>query len=133
MAIHKFTRSIDHAEEIVLYGDGTSRRDYTHISDIIEGIMAVVRKNFDFEIVNLGSGAAVELKQLIRLIENSLDKKTKEKYLPEQPGDASVTLADISKARRLLKYRPKMEIGEGVKEFVHWFRSEHGSSSSVSV
>ncbi|GFO96325.1 NAD-dependent epimerase/dehydratase [groundwater metagenome] len=124
MAIHKFTRLIDQEKEIEMYGDGASRRDYTYISDIVDGIIAALDIKFDYEIINLGNSKVVELQYLIRLIEQNLGKKAKIKKLPDQPGDVPVTYADISKAKRLLGYAPHVSIEEGIERFVQWYRSE---------
>jgi UDP-glucuronate 4-epimerase len=122
MAIHKFTRLIHKGERIPLYGDGTSRRDYTYIDDIIEGIMGAVHNLRGFEIFNLGESQTVPLRELISLIEQTLGKKAEAEELPEQPGDVPITCADITKARRLLGYNPHVGIEEGVERFVQWFR-----------
>ena len=126
MAIHKFTKLIDEGKEIRLYGDGKSKRDYTYISDIIEGIMSVLNlnKDFDFQIFNLGNSEPIPLSHLVSLIEKNLNKSAKIKYLPEQPGDPSITCADISKSRRLLNYHPEVGIEEGIERFVEWYRYE---------
>lgn len=125
MAIHKFTRSIDRGKEIEMYGNGTSRRDYTYISDIVDGIIAALDKKFDFEIINLGNSKVVELKHLIHLIEKNLGKKAKIKKLPDQPGDVPVTYANISRAKKLLGYKPSVSIEEGIERFVQWYKGEH--------
>ena len=121
MAIHKFTRLIDHGKEIEMYGDGASRRDYTYISDIVDGIIATLDKKIDYEVINLGNSSVVELRYLIRLIEENLGKEARIKQLPDQPGDVPVTYADTSKANRLLGYNPRVSIEEGVKRFVEWY------------
>lgn len=121
MAIHKFTRLIDHGKEIEMYGDGASRRDYTYISDIVEGIIATLDKKIGYEVINLGNSSVVELRYLIRLIEENLGKEARIKQLPDQPGDVPVTYADISKAKRLLGYNPRVGIEEGVERFVEWY------------
>jgi len=123
MAIHKFTRLIDRGEEIPLYGDGSSQRDYTYISDIIEGTISALDKKLDFETINLGGAETMELRRLISLIEENLGKKARVRELPVQPGDVPITCADISKARRLLGYSPKVKIEEGVETFVRWYRN----------
>lgn len=125
MAIHKFTRSIDQGKEIEMYGDGTSRRDYTYVSDIVEGIIASLDRKFGYEIINLGNSKTVELQYLIQLIEKNLGKKAKIKKMPDQPGDVPVTYADISRAKRLLGYNPQVSIEEGIERFVQWYRSEY--------
>jgi UDP-glucuronate 4-epimerase len=123
MAIHKFTRSIDQGKVIEMYGDGKSRRDYTYISDIVNGIMAAVDKKLGYEIINLGNSNVVELRYLIQLIEENLGKSAIIKKMPDQPGDVPVTYADISKAQRLLDYEPGVRIEEGIAKFVQWYRS----------
>jgi len=122
MAVHKFTRLIDQREEVPIYGDGSSKRDYTYITDIIDGVVKVLNKKFDFEIFNLGSSKTVELRYLISLIEENLGKKATIRRLPEQPGDVPITCADISKSKRLLHYDPKVSIEEGIRRFVEWYK-----------
>jgi UDP-glucuronate 4-epimerase len=124
MAIHKFTRLIDQGEEIPMYGDGSSRRDYTYIDDLIEGIMAAIHHHKGFEIYNLGESQTTSLKELIQLIEKTLGKKANVKMREPQPGDVSITYADISKAERMLGYCPRIKIEEGIKRFVGWYKKE---------
>ena len=121
MAIHKFTRLIDEGKELQMFGDGTSKRDYTYISDIIDGIMASLEKPFEFEIINLGESRTVDLRYLISLIEQNLGKRADIKELPPQPGDVPITFADISKAHALLGYIPKVDIETGIRKFVAWY------------
>jgi UDP-glucuronate 4-epimerase len=107
-----------------MFGDGSTRRDYTYIDDIIQGVRAAM----DFggsihEVFNLGESETTELKRLIELIEESLGKKAIIDRQPMQPGDVPITFADISKAKRLLGYNPRTKIEEGVPKFVEWFRS----------
>ncbi len=124
MAIHKFTRLIDQGQEIPVFGDGSSRRDYTYIDDIIQGIIAAHEKDFGFEIFNLGESKTTDLMTLIHLIEENLGKRAKIKHLPFQPGDVKVTYADISKARSLLGYDPQVPIEEGIRRFIAWYKEE---------
>jgi UDP-glucuronate 4-epimerase len=124
MATRKFTALIDRGEEVPIYGDGTSQRDYTYISDIVDGIISALGKKFDYEIINLGNSKAVALKYLVSLIEANLGKKAKIVALPPQPGDIPVTRADISKAQRLLNYNPQVDIEDGVEKFVHWYKQQ---------
>jgi len=126
LAIHKFTRRILRGEAIDQFGDGTTRRDYTYIDDIIQGVMAALRYNATpFEIFNLGENETVQLKELIAEIELVVGKKAKINRLPEQAGDVPVTCADISKAARLLNYRPTTKLRDGLPRFIKWFRKTH--------
>ncbi len=124
MAIHKFTRLIDRAERIPMFGNGDSRRDYTYIDDLIEGIMAVIRRHKGFEAYNLGESQTTSLSALIHLIEEALGKKAWVEMLEVQPGDVSITYADISKAMRLLGYQPRITMEEGIERFVEWYKKE---------
>lgn len=124
MAIHKFTQLIDEGSEIEMYGNGASKRDYTYIDDIVDGIVNATGIKEGYEIINLGNSDVVELRYLIRVIEQNLGKKAKIKELPDQPGDVPITYADISKARSLIRYNPQVKIEEGVRRFVEWYRNE---------
>lgn len=126
MAIYKFTKCIEEGKEVSLYGDGSSKRDYTYISDIIEGITSALDKDFDFQIFNLGTSEQVSLSYLVSLIEKKLNRSAKIRYLPEQPGDPYVTYANISKSGRLLHYNPKVKIEEGIERFVQWYGEREG-------
>src|SRR5216110_491104 len=122
LAIHQFTRKILANEPIEQFGDGTTRRDYTYIDDIIQGVVAALRYNgTPFEIFNLGESETVQLKDLIAQIELLLGKKAKINRLPEQAGDVPLTCADISKARRLLGYDPSTRLSRGLPRFIDWF------------
>lgn len=121
MAVYKFTKLINEGKEIEVYGNINSKRDYTFITDIVDGIISALDKNFKFEIINLGDSNPIELKYLVELIEKELDKKAKIKMSGKQQGDVDITFADISKAKRLLGYNPKIKIEEGIKIFVKWF------------
>ena len=121
MAIRKFASLITDEREISLYGDGSSYRDYTYISDIIQGIVASVEGQFDFEIFNLGESKTIKLLDLIRLLEDALGKKARFKHIPMQPGDVPRTYACIDKARKMLGYNPTVTMEEGIKRFARWF------------
>jgi len=122
LAIHKFTNLIDAGRPIPVFGDGSTARDHTHISDILEGIVACTQREFGFEIFNLGESQTVKLSELISLIENALGKKEVIDRQPLQPGDVPITFADISKARAQLGYEPKVKVEKGIPLFVDWFR-----------
>ena len=122
LAIHQFTRRIYAGQPIDQFGDGTTRRDYTYIDDIIQGTMAALEYNGPlFDIFNLGESDTIQLKDLIAAIENALEKKAKINRLPEQPGDMPLTCADISKARKLLGYNPATRLSDGLPQFIDWF------------
>lgn len=122
MAIHKFTSLIDRRHEVPMFGDGSSKRDYTYIDDLIDGIMAVFQRHQGYEIYNLGESRTTSLKDLIRLIEACLGKEAKIKAMELQPGDVSITYADITKARRMLNYQPRIDMEEGIRRFVEWYK-----------
>ncbi len=132
LAIRKFTELIDNNQPITMYGDGTTRRDYTFISDIIDCVVSILDKQFNFEIINLGDSSPIQLINLIKLIEQELGKKAKIKKLPEQPGDVHRTCADIRKAERFLDYRPKVSIEEGVRLFVAWYKERKNRTAKAS-
>lgn len=121
LAIHKFFKLINRGEEIQIYGDGTTRRDYTYVEDIIQGVMAAITYDeSNFEVINLGNSKNVELEKIVAIIEKRIDKKAKKTYLPEKPGDVSLTWASIEKAQNLLGYKPKISISKGIEEFALW-------------
>jgi len=123
LAIHKFAKLITEGKQIPVFGDGTTRRDYTYIDDIIDGVMAAIDYDqSDYEVFNLGESRTVELNELISLLEKELDMQATINRQPPQPGDVPQTFADISKARALLGYDPKTQIEEGLRRFVDWFR-----------
>ncbi|MDZ7267378.1 MAG: GDP-mannose 4,6-dehydratase [candidate division KSB1 bacterium] len=125
MAIHKFTRLIANDERVPVYGDGSSRRDYTFISDIVDGIEAAIAHCTSYHIYNLGESRTIDLLSLIGLIQEYLGKRAVIEHLPPQPGDVPITYADISKARREIGYAPRVDIQEGVRQFVEWYRQNH--------
>jgi UDP-glucuronate 4-epimerase len=120
MAIYKFIKFIDDNKEIIIYGNGESCRDYTYVTDIIEGIILALKSNFDFQIFNLGNSNPVSLSHLISVISKCMKKTAKIKYIPDQMGDPYITYADISKAKELLNYCPKIKIDEGIARYVEW-------------
>ena len=124
LAIHKFSRMIAEGKPIPVFGDGTTRRDYTYVDDIIQGVRAAIEYDAtDYEIFNLGESQTVELRELIELIERSLDMHAVIDRQPMQPGDVPVTYADVSKARARLGYNPTTKIADGIPKFIDWFRT----------
>lgn len=123
-AIHKFTRQILSSEDIEIYGDGSSSRDYTYIDDVISGILRSLDRIKGFEVINLGNSNTVKLIDLIRLIEITTGGKGQLKFVKNQPGDIFITYADIRKARKMLKYLPKTNIKDGLVKFVKWYKEK---------
>ncbi|HEX4085037.1 MAG TPA: GDP-mannose 4,6-dehydratase [Chthoniobacteraceae bacterium] len=122
LAIHKFTRCIHEGRQIDQYGDGSTRRDYTYIDDIIQGVMACLTYEGTLcDVFNLGESQTTTLAELIHAIEVALGEKAIIHRMPEQPGDVPLTYADISKARSLLDYNPTTKIKEGIPKFVEWY------------
>lgn len=131
LAIHKFTRMIDQGKPIPVFGDGSTQRDYTYIDDIIQGVMAsIAYGETPYEIFNLGESQTVKLSTLIELIEGALGKNAEIQRQSLQPGDVSITYADISKARRLLNYNPTTKIYDGIPKFVEWYQAHTALAGS---
>lgn len=124
MAIHKFTRMIDEGKAIPMFGDGTSRRDYTYVDDLVDGVVRAVDRPLGYDVINLGEQDTISLRDLISLIEENLGKKAKIDQQPDQPGDVPLTFADISRARERLGYDPQVKVQEGVRRFVDWYRGK---------
>lgn len=122
LAIHKFAALIEQGKPIPLFGDGSSSRDYTFVDDIVEGILAAADFETHYDIFNLGNSHPVKLSELVEHLEKALGKKARVNSLPPQPGDVPITWADISKAHRLLGYRPKTSLPEGIERFIAWMR-----------
>jgi UDP-glucuronate 4-epimerase len=123
LAISKFIKLIDAGDEVPFYGDGTSGRDYTYIDDIVSGVLAAIDRVKGCEVINLGGDEPVTLTQMVETIENVLGKQANLKRLPDQPGDVPRTMADISKARKLLDYQPSTSFAAGVRKQVEWQRA----------
>jgi UDP-glucuronate 4-epimerase len=128
MAIHKFTDLLAKGEEIPMYGDGSSRRDYTFIDDIIDGVVASLDLAPPFEILNLGGAETTALADLVRMIAEELGVEHRVQYLPDQPGDVPITYADVRKAGRVLGYSPRVSIREGLRRFVEWYRENDSAT-----
>jgi UDP-glucuronate 4-epimerase len=125
LAIHKFAKLISEGRPIPIFGDGTTRRDYTYIDDIIAGVRAAIDyQASEYEVINLGESRTVELNELISLLECELERKAIIDRQPLQPGDVPQTFADITKARKLLGYHPRTPIEDGIREFIRWFQKK---------
>ncbi|MEA2173246.1 MAG: UDP-glucuronate 4-epimerase [Blastocatellia bacterium] len=128
LAIYKFARLISEGKPIPVFGDGTTRRDYTYISDIIAGVRAAIDYTAsDYEVINLGESRTVTLSELIALLEKELGREALINRQPVQPGDVPQTFADIARARRLLGYNPQTQIEDGIHRFVEWFKKSQES------
>ena len=124
MAIRKFTRRILEGKVIDLYGDGSSRRDYTYIEDIVSGVLGALAAPPGYRVYNLGESATISLSDLVALIERTCGKAAVRRFMPPQPGDVPMTYADISRAREEIGYDPHTPIERGISRFVEWYRQE---------
>jgi UDP-glucuronate 4-epimerase len=113
----------------VLYGDGSTSRDYTYIDDILDGLVASIERVEGYRIYNLGESRTVELRRLVELIGEALGEQPRIEHRPTQPGDVTRTFADISRAAAELGYAPKVPIEVGVRRFVDWYRAQTGSEA----
>lgn len=122
LAIHKFLNLMSEGKEITLYGDGSTRRDYTYIDDILDGIMAAIEyKDSMYEVINIGNNQTIKLLELVETLENTYGVKAKKSFGLEQPGDVKQTWADVHKAGELLGYHTNSSIKKGLSKFVQWF------------
>ncbi len=124
MAIHQFARRITDGEAILFFGDGSSRRDYTYVDDIVAGVVAAMRRDRGYAIYNLGGSATTTLAELVQHLERALGKPARLQRLPDQPGDVPVTYADVTLAERELGYRCSTPIADGIDRFCAWYRAE---------
>jgi UDP-glucuronate 4-epimerase len=134
LAIHKFARLMAAGEELPMFGDGSSQRDYTYVEDILQGVEGALEwlgtNEGGHEIVNLGESRTISLKEMIRVLGEELGVEPRIRRFPEQPGDVARTYADISRARDLLGYDPRGDFREGIRTFVRWFREGEGGSGT---
>jgi UDP-glucuronate 4-epimerase len=132
LAIHKFARLLSHGQPLPIYGDGTSQRDYTYVDDIVDGMVRAMEWLHQqepttgcYEIFNLGGAHPTALLELIRLLETALGYQAILDWQPTQPGDVSITFADVRKSQTMLGYTPQVDIATGIQRFAHWFKQEH--------
>jgi UDP-glucuronate 4-epimerase len=124
LAIHKFARLMSGGRPIPVFGDGSTARDYTYVTDTVDGVLACTRREFGYEVFNLGESQTVTLARLIELLEKELGCKAVLDRQPLQPGDVPITYADITRARERLGYDPQVKIEDGIRRFVAWFSSQ---------
>ena len=123
LAIHKFTKLINESKPIPFFGDGSTARDYTYVSDIVHGIVQAINKLNGFHVYNLGESNTITLKDLVDLIGKLIGKEVLINRLSKQDGDVNITYADISRARQELDYNPQVGIEDGLKKFISWYHS----------
>ncbi len=138
LAIHRFTDLIAHGKPVRMHGDGSAERDYTYITDCVDGVLAAVEWTARAqgsggggiaEAINVGGGARVRLDRLIELVGRTLGREVRIERHPDQPGDVRLTAADLRRAERQLGYRPKVGIEEGIQHFVRWYQEINGRQS----
>lgn len=134
LALFKFARRIAAGKPIELYNQGKMKRSFTHVSDIVGAISKLVSKKpaGAYKLYNLGGDEAVSLTKFVKLIEKELGMKAKIELSPLQPGDVPSTVADCSRARRDLGYKPTTSIEDGIKDFIAWFREEEQFLTTLS-
>jgi UDP-glucuronate 4-epimerase len=125
MALFLFTDALLKDKPLQIFGEGKMQRDFTYVDDIVSGVVAALDKNYPEEIFNLGCGRKEELMEYVRMVEQSCGKEATKEFLPMQPGDVRASLADISKAKKMLGFEPKTTIREGVPRFVEWYRAHY--------
>ncbi|MHC4513602.1 MAG: NAD-dependent epimerase/dehydratase family protein [Planctomycetota bacterium] len=121
MAIHKFSRLIMAAQPIPFFGDGSTRRDYTYVDDIVDGVVAALDRAKGYRIYNLGGSETTTLGELVSMLEEALNRKAVLDQRPEQPGDVRQTHADITRAQRELDYQVKVPVAVGLQRFTEWY------------
>jgi UDP-glucuronate 4-epimerase len=126
LAIYKFAKLILAGRPIPVFGDGSTARDYTFVTDTIDGVVACTKKEFGYDVFNLGESQTISLSRMIELLEAALGKKAVIDRQPMQPGDVPLTFADISKAREKLSYHPQIKFERGIQLFVDWFLKNAG-------
>jgi UDP-glucuronate 4-epimerase len=126
MAPFMFLDRVSRGQEIQQFGDGSSSRDYTYISDIVDGVVRSIDRPYPYEIFNLGKGSGTSLKKFIHLVEKHAGQKAIIKILPDQPGDVPYTCADVSKAKEMLGYKSAISFEEGIRRTAEWYKKAYG-------
>ena len=127
MAIHKFVRLTEAGQPLPLFGDGRSERDYTYIDDILDGVVKAHDRSHGYRIYNLGESRTISLRDLVAAIGRATGKEPRVDWQPPQPGDVPRTFADIGRAKAELGYAPKVDLDEGLRRFVDWYRAAPGA------
>jgi UDP-glucose 4-epimerase len=122
-AIYKFTKLILDGKPVTVYGDGNQTRDFTYVSDIVDGTLLTAKKNLSMEVLNLGSGKRISVNELVDILRDIIGKKVRVLHMAKQAGDVSNTWAKIEKAKRILGYKPTFGVRKGIEKFVEWFKN----------
>ena len=122
MAPFKFIDRVSRGVTLQQFGDGSSSRDYTYISDIVEGVVRAIDRPHPYEVFNLGKGDGTSLREFIGLVEKHVGKKAVIEIMPDQPGDVPYTCANVAKAQRLLGYKARMKFEDGIRETARWYK-----------
>jgi len=133
MAPFKFIDRVSRGVELQQFGDGSSSRDYTYITDIVDGVVRAIDRPYPYEIFNLGKGCGTSLKEFITLVQKHTKKEAKIRIMPNQPGDVPYTCADVSKASRLLGYKSKVSFEEGIRMTAEWYKKAYVERGEVEV
>jgi len=131
MAPFKFIDRISRGVEMQKFGDGTSSRDYTYISDIVDGVLRSIDRPYPYQVFNLGKGNGTSLNEFISIVEKHTGKRAVIRQLPDQPGDVPYTCASVEKAKVLLGYEATVSFEEGIRRTVDWYRSAHGKEVRI--
>jgi UDP-glucuronate 4-epimerase len=132
MAPFKFIDWVSTGKELKQFGDGSSSRDYTYISDIVDGVVRSIDRRHKYEVFNLGKGEGTSLKEFINLVQKHVGKKANIRILPDQPGDVPYTCADVTKAQRYLGYKSKIPFEEGIRRTAEWYKQTYGTATTIS-
>lgn len=124
LAIRKFMTLIATGQPVPFFGDGSMGRDYTYVSDTVDGVMAALDHDCPFDIFNLGNSAPVTLTEMVETIASCLGRHAKLDRQPAQPGDVPITFADLTHSRQVLGYQPRVPFAEGIREMAAWFRQQ---------
>ena len=127
MAIHKFVRLTEAGQPLPLFGDGRSERDYTYVDDILDGVLKAHDRSRGFRVYNLGESRTISLRDLVAAIGRATGREPRVDWQPPQPGDVPRTYADVGRAKAELGYAPKVDLDEGLRRFVAWYRSGPGA------
>ena len=131
MSLFRFVQWISEGREVTVFGDGTQRRDFTYVGDVANGVVAALTKSRGYEVINLGSDRPIVLNDAIQLVEQLVGRRASVRYQERHPADVEATWADVSKARRLLGWRPETDFADGVGQLVEWYRENRDWAKDI--